>query len=54
MLYMRDTLFEVFGLTMEFGLLKQLFLFMLMKDKDKDKDKDIFIGPQEFVVHMTI
>ena len=22
--------------------------------KDKDKDKDTFIGPQEFVVHMTI
>ena len=26
----------------------------LTKDKDKDKDKDTFIGPQEFVVHMTI
>ena len=24
------------------------------KDKDRDKDKDTFIGPQEFVVHMTI
>ena len=22
--------------------------------KDKNKDKDTFIGPQEFVVHMTI
>ena len=26
----------------------------ILKDKDKDKDKDTFIGPQEFVVHMTI
>ena len=24
------------------------------RSKDKDKDKDTFIGPQEFVVHMTI
>ena len=26
----------------------------VMYHKDKDKDKDTFIGPQEFVVHMTI
>ena len=28
--------------------------FFLQNDNYKDKDKDTFIGPQEFVVHMTI
>ena len=40
------------------GLMSDLVMCKFRKSmvihKDKDKDKDTFIGPQEFVVHMTI